>query len=62
MPGGGDVPLFPVDSAAPTAKTLSERAVCVDPQVGHAIFASLALLIERTSCSNFASHDLHTYS
>ena len=43
-----------------TAKTLSERAVSSEPHEGHLNFGSP--LIERTSCSNFASQDLQVYS
>jgi len=54
--------LFPADSA-PTANTLNDRDVCVDPQLGHfALVASAPLLMLRTSRSNFASHDLQMYS
>ncbi|HWB54045.1 MAG TPA: hypothetical protein VG722_07625, partial [Tepidisphaeraceae bacterium] len=46
--------LFPV--ADPTAKTLSERAVFVDPQAGHETF-SLEFIV-RAKCSNDFSHAL----
>jgi hypothetical protein len=48
------------DASAPTAKTLNARAVLLDPQEGHFTFASL--VIERTSCSNFALHCPQVYS
>lgn len=50
----------PAALSAPTAKTLSARAVWLDPHSGHLTFVSL--FIERTSCSNFASHRLQAYS
>ena len=61
MPGGAaDADFdFPPDASAPTAKTLSVRAVFVDPHDGHSTFAapaSVALLIVRCNCSNFSSH------
>jgi len=43
-----------------TAKTLSDRAVFVDPHSGH--FAFTSPLIVRCSCSNFALQDLQVYS
>ena len=42
------------------AKTLSARAVLVDPHSGH--FTAASPLIVRTSCSNFELHDLQEYS
>jgi hypothetical protein len=48
--------------SAPTAKTLNERVVCVEPQLGHFAFVPSAPLMFRTSRSNLASHDLQTYS
>jgi hypothetical protein len=68
MPGGGaaaddDFDFAPAPSA-PTAKTLSARAVRVEPHDGHFTFASSAsaLLIVRCNCSNFSLHALHVYS
>jgi hypothetical protein len=52
--------LFPASAAAATANTLNVRAVCFDPHDGHFTFSSDR--IERTSFSNFVSHDLHAYS
>ena len=54
---------FPPDSA-PTAKTLSARAVFVDPHDGHFVPApsSAVAVIVRCNCSNFAWHDLQVYS
>lgn len=43
-----------------TAKTLSRRAVFVEPHFGHAIFSPA--LIERTSFSNDSLHASHWYS
>jgi hypothetical protein len=52
MPGAGDA----LVCSAPTAKTLKERAVLVDPHFGHGIVAASSLeLIVRTSFSNFVS-------
>jgi len=54
MPGEvDDLPGDLLDSA-PTAKTLSARAVFDEPHAGHSVFAS-ASLIERMR-SNLASH------
>jgi hypothetical protein len=57
---------FPPAASAPTAKTLSVRAVFVDPHDGHFTFAavasSAALLIVRCNCSNFPLHALQVYS
>jgi hypothetical protein len=71
MPGAGvaaaaDFDLAPAPSA-PTAKTLSARAVRVDPHDGHFTFAPPAPappapLIVRCNCSNRASHALQVYS
>ena len=47
---------------APTANTLSARAVRLEPHAGHFTFASPLSFIVRCNCSNFASHDLHVYS
>jgi hypothetical protein len=61
MPGGaefGEPADFPDPS--PTAKTLSARAVLVDPHDGHFAFASP--LIVRCSCSNFPPQEPHVYS
>jgi hypothetical protein len=62
MPGADDddddLPRPPV--SAPTAKTLSARAVFGEPHDGHATLASL--LIVRCSCSNFALQDWQVYS
>jgi len=46
--------------SAPTANTLSERAVFVEPHSGHFAFGSP--LIVRTSCSNLLLHDSQVYS
>jgi len=46
--------------SAPTANTLSERAVFVEPHSGH--FAVGSPLIVRTSCSNLLLHDWQVYS
>lgn len=46
--------------SAPTAKTLSDRAVFVDPHLGHAIGS--VEFIDFTSFSNFLSQDLQAYS
>jgi hypothetical protein len=67
MPGGAEAADFAFAPApsAPTAKTLSARAVFVDPHDGHFTFAaaaSSAPLIVRCNCSNFPSHALHVYS
>jgi hypothetical protein len=43
-----------------TAKTLSERAVFVEPHAGH--FAFTSPLIVRCNCSNFALHFWQMYS
>jgi hypothetical protein len=60
IPGAlDDAALFPPPSA-PTAKTLSARAVFVDPHDGH--FAFTSFVIDRCNCSNFASQLLHVYS
>jgi hypothetical protein len=48
------------EASAPTAKTLSSRAVLADPHDGHLGFA--LAVIERWSCSNFFSHALQVYS
>ena len=68
MPGGGaaaaDFDFAPAPSA-PTAKTLSARAVFVDPHDGHFTFdasTSSALLIVRCNWSNVALQALHVYS
>jgi hypothetical protein len=68
MPGGAadaDAFAFPPDASAPTAKTLSVRAVLVDPHDGHFTFAAVAssaLLIVRCNCSKFSLHALQVYS
>jgi hypothetical protein len=52
MPGADD----DLACSAPTAKTLNDRAVLVDPHLGHGIvWASSLELIVRTSFSNFVS-------
>jgi len=51
---------FAPDVCAPTANTLSARAVFVDPHLGQAT-CSLEL-IDFTSFSNFSSQALHAYS
>ena len=51
---------FPDEPSAPTANTLSARAVFAEPQEGHFTFVSP--FIVRTSCSNFDSQDLQVYS
>ena len=70
MPGGAAAALAedflaPAPSA-PTANTLSARAVFTDPHDGHFTLGpsalSAALDIVRCNCSNFASHDLQMYS
>jgi len=60
VPGGVDVEDLEEDPSAPTANTLSARAVLLDPHEGHFTFASP--LIDRTSCSNFALHCPQVYS
>ena len=61
MPGADDDADDLLDEAsAPTAKTLSARAVWVEPHAGHLTFASLFMV--RSNCSNLASHDLQLYS
>ena len=67
MPGGAsdDALAFPPDASAPTAKTLSVRAVLLDPHAGHFTFAAVAssaLLIVRCNCSNVSWHALQVYS
>jgi hypothetical protein len=47
--------------SAPTAKTLSERAVCVEPHLGH-FCLSAAPLIVRTNWSNFEWQLWQVYS
>ena len=51
--------LFPPESA-PTAKTLSARAVFGEPHVGH--FGLVSSLIERCSCSKRPPQPWHVYS
>jgi hypothetical protein len=60
MPGAGDDVDLDEAPSAPTANTLSARAVLLDPHDGH--FTFWAVVIERTSCSKFLSHDLQVYS
>ena len=61
MPGAVAAALFfPPSAAAATAKTLIVLAVCFDPHDGQSTFSSD--VIDRTSLSNFVSHDLHAYS
>jgi hypothetical protein len=58
MPGEGDaVDLLP---SAPTAKTLSERAVFVEEHFGHSTGSRLD--IDLISRSNLAWHDPQVYS
>jgi len=64
MPGGvaADLDGRPLP---PTAKTLSARAVFVEPHEGHFTLAAVALsalLIVRCNCSNFSLHALQVYS
>jgi hypothetical protein len=58
--GGASSPPEELPDSELTAKTLSARTVWSEPQEGHLNFASE--LIDRTSCSNFASQDLQLYS
>src|SRR5687767_14784877 len=51
---------FPPPDSAPTANTLSARAVFGDPHVGH--FGFLSSLIERCNCSNRPPQPWHVYS
>jgi hypothetical protein len=51
--------LFPPESA-PTANTLSARAVFGDPHVGH--FGLISSLIDRCNCSNRPPQPWHVYS
>ena len=51
---------FPPPDSAPTAKTLSARAVFGDPHVGH--FGFVSSLIERCNCSNRPPQPWHVYS
>jgi hypothetical protein len=44
----------------PTAKTLSDRAVLLEPHSGH--FTADVEDIDLVNCSNFASQDLQVYS
>jgi hypothetical protein len=46
--------------SAPTAKTLSARAVLGEPQVGH--LGLTGLLIDRCNCSNRPPQSWHVYS
>jgi len=58
-PDGADAD-FAEDDSAPTANTLSAREVLLDPHDGHAgppRASSVAALIVRCNCSNFAWHD-----
>ena len=48
--GASDEPDDILDPSAPTANTLSARAVLVEPHLGH--FCGSVLLIDRTSWSN----------
>ena len=58
--GASDAPDdFPPDSA-PTANTLSARAVFGDPHVGH--FGLVSSLIDRCNCSNRPPQPWHVYS
>ena len=45
-----------------TAKTLIDRAVCVDRHSGHATFDDSSSLIDLASRSKRASQRLHVYS
>ena len=58
--GASDEPDDLLDPSAPTANTLSARAVFVDPHLGQLIFSSP--FIERTSFSNCVLHSLQSYS
>jgi hypothetical protein len=60
MPGAAGALLPFAPSVADTANTLNVRAVSFDPHDGQSTFS--LDLIERTSLSNFVSHDLHEYS
>ena len=65
MPGAAEEADFGFAPApsAPTAKTLSARAVFVEPHDGHFTFVSAsALLIVRCNCSNCSLHALQVYS
>jgi hypothetical protein len=63
VPVRGAADGFDEAGVAPTAKTLSVRAVFFEPHDGHATFASLVPgAIDRTSFSNFDSQLLHVYS
>jgi hypothetical protein len=61
MPGALDGCDLPAPSA-PTANTLRLRPVLVDPHFGHAGLSLSALLMARTSFSNFVSHFSQVYS
>jgi hypothetical protein len=63
MPGAPDNDGDSAPPSAPTANTLSARAVLLEPHVGHFTFgASSREVIVRCNCSNFASQSLHVYS
>ena len=59
-PGADDAVLFA--PSAPTAKTLNERAVFVEPHSGHFTRSAELGDIARTSFSNRRSQLLHVYS
>jgi hypothetical protein len=59
---GAAVDDLPDASAELTAKTLIERAVCVDWHSGHATFDDVSSLIVFTRRSKRASQRLHVYS
>jgi hypothetical protein len=66
MPGGAAdacLDFAPPAPSAPTANTLSARAVFVEPHEGHSTFAaSSPLVIVRCNCSNFPLHAVQVYS
>jgi hypothetical protein len=60
MPGAADDAAVALAPSAPTANTLSARAVLAEPHSGHLTLASDDIV--RSNCSNLASHDLQVYS
>jgi hypothetical protein len=60
IPGGVEGDGFALAPSAPTAKTLSVRAVFLDPHLGQGIFSSLFML--RTSFSKFSLQSWQAYS
>jgi len=63
IPGAAEAAPDDLAPSAPTANTLKLRAVLTEPQSGHFTFSpSVALLIARTSFSNFLSQLLQVYS